>query len=316
MARPAPLVSSRLPLASAILVLAGVTACGGGGGSTGPSGGGGTPASTPVPTPTPAGTSVGPAGGTVTGLGGAATLIVPANALAAPVALTLDAATGTPLDPSAVTGSAVRVGPAATFSTAATLVIRYDPNLRPSGSDESELRVHVLGPDGWSLLPGGSVDVGARTASAPVSGAGSYAVRWPDPTGSCRSAESGQFDFWVGTWSFAATGSAPGTNDITKEAGGCLIQEHFRDTLGTLGRSVSFVSRSDGLWHQTYIDSVGGRLVLVGRFEDGQMRLYSSPTERFGWLPQGPDRIRYFGERTSDGGATWRVAFDSTYTRR
>ena len=107
-----------------------------------------------------------------------------------------------------------------------------------------------------------------------------------------------------------------GRNDITKEAGGCLIQEHFLDANNSAGRSVSFVSPLDGLWHQTYIDSRGGRLVLVGRFEDGQMRLYQTPTQRFGWLAQSPDRIRYFEERTTDGGATWTVSFDSAYTRR
>jgi len=309
MARPAPVRPVRFRIAVAGLCLAGAVGCGGGGGGTI----GVPPPSAP---PTPGGTTVGPAGGTVTGLNGAATLVIPANALSSNVSLTLTAATGVPLDPSAVTGSWVQLAPPATFAVPATLTLRYDPALRPSGSDESELRVHVQAGPAWQPVGSGSADVAAHTATAAIGAAGVFAVRWPDPTSPCTGAESRQFDFWLGSWNFTATGSAAGTNDITMEAAGCLVQEHFLDANRAQGRSVSFVSRLDGLWHQTYIDTGGLRQELVGRFEDGQMRLYQSATQRFSWLPQGPDRIRYYEERTSDGGATWAVRFDSAYTRR
>jgi hypothetical protein len=250
-------------------------------------------------------------------MNGAASLVVPPNALATTTSITLEAATGVPLDPSAVTGAAVRVGPAAVnFAAAATLVLRYDPALRPSGSDEGDLRIHVTGASGWQPLAAGQVDAGAHTASAPIGGGGTYGVRWPDPTVPCVSPTSEEFDFWLGSWNFNAGASAPGRDDISRESAGCLVQERFRDSNNTEGRSVSFVSALDGLWHQTYIDSRGGRQVLIGRFEDGQMRLYETATQRFNWLPQGSDRVRYFEEITSNGGATWSVRFDSTYSRR
>lgn len=303
----------RARVRAACLLLTLTPGCGGGSGS-GPSA---VPTATPTATPAaPAGTTIGPAGGTVTGLNGAATLVVPPGALSTSVVLTLTRAAGVPLDPSAVTGSWVQVGPATTFAVPATLTLGYDPALRPSGADESDLRVHALAGTGWEPLAGGTADVGARTATTTIGASGVFAVRWPDPAGSCTQPQTREFDFWLGSWSFTAAGSAAGTNDITKEAAGCLVQEHFFDSNRAQGRSVSFVSRLDGLWHQTYIDSAGMRQVLVGRFEDDRMRLYETPTQRFSWLPQGTDRVRYYGERTSDGGATWVVFFDSTYSRR
>lgn len=299
----------RAPLRAACLLLTLTPGCGGGSGS-GPSG---MPTATPAPA---AGTTIGPAGGTVTGLNGTAALVVPQGALSTSVVFTLTRATGVPLDPSAAAGSWVQVAPATPFAVPATLTLGYDPALRPSGSDESDLRVHALAGPTWQRLAGGTADVGAHTATTTIGASGVFAVRWPDPEASCTQPQTREFDFWLGSWSFTAAGSAAGTNDITKEAAGCLVQEHFLDANRTQGRSVSFVSRLDGLWHQTYIDSAGLRQVLVGRFEDDRMRLYETPTQRFSWQPLGSDRVRYYGERTSDGGSTWVVFFDSTYSRR
>lgn len=307
MARRSPASSSAVSLACAAGLLAGAIGCGGGGSSSAP-----TAPSAPAGTPISAS-----AGGTVLGLGGAASLVIPPGALSSNTAITLEAARGVALDPSVVTGSAVTFGPEVPFLAGqqAVLTLRYDPALMPSGIEETELSIHMLVGGSWRAVASRVFAV-ENEVNAPVPSTGTFSVRWLEPTTSCTSRESSQFDFWVGSWNFSAANSLPGTNDISKETNGCLIQERFRDTSGTQGRSVSFVSRVDGRWHQTYIDSRGGRLVLVGQFEDGQMRLYTSPTERFGWLPQGPDRIRYFQERTTDGGASWAVAFDSAYTRR
>ena len=106
------------------------------------------------------------------------------------------------------------------------------------------------------------------------------------------------------------------SNEITKEGGGCLIEEHFQDPTGVQGRSVSLLSRTDRRWHQTYIDSQGTRLVLIGGLDGKRMVLDQSPTGRSVWDPLDADTIRYFTERTSDGGQTWSLIFDSRYTRR
>lgn len=295
---------TRIPLLAAAM-LASLPPCGSAGGLAAPAG------------PIAGGAAITSAGGSVAGLGGAATLTVPAHAVAAAVTLTATEETTAPLDPAVVAGTAVRFAPAVTFAAAApaALTIRYDPARRPSGVAESDLRVHQLVDGAW-LPMGGSIDTSAHVARVLVTGTGAYAVRWPEPVAPCESREAAQFDFWVGHWSFSAPNAAPGTNDVTRESAGCLIQERFRDAHGTVGRSISLLSPLDGRWHQTYVDSVGGRLVLVGGFEDGRMRLYETVARRFSWLRETPDRVRYFEERTADGGATWTVPFDAVYARR
>jgi len=254
----------------------------------------------------------------VTSANGAARLEIPPNALASATAVTLRGATSVPLDPHAVQGAAFDVGPPGLpLSLPATLVLRYEARLGPSGVEETDLRLHGLGGGGqWAPVAGATTDAGAREARGSVSAAGTYGVVWSGPRVTCAGREDAQFDFWLGSWSYSAPGAFPGTNDITKEGGGCLVEEHFRDTSGSVGRSVSLFSRLDGQWHQTYIDSRGGRLVLVGRFDGVRMLLNETPARRFGWSVLDANTVRYYAEDTSDGGATWRVSFDSRYVRR
>jgi len=281
-----------------------------GGGSASPSG-----PSTPAPSPTPDAT-VGPAGGTVSAAGGAVRLVVPAGALSTSVGLTLRAATQVPLDPHAVGGAAYVIGPAGTtFAVPATLSIGFDGGRAPSGVETADLRVHLLAGDAWQALAG-AAEASAGQAAAPVAGAGTYGVRWLGPREPCASARDADFDFWLGSWNYRQSNGGTGTNDITREGGGCLIEEHFQDAAGGRGRSVSLFSRGDGKWHQTYIDSSGGRIVLVGSLDGGRMVMNTTPTERTTWDPLDANTIRYFTESTSDGGQTWRLTFDSRYTRR
>jgi hypothetical protein len=284
------------------------SACGGGGSPAGPS--------SPVPTPTPAPATIGPAGGTLTVATGAARLVVPAGALATEVALTLRPATPVPLDPHAVGGSAWTLAPAGTtFAVPATLTIPYDVRLGPSGVDESELRVHVLNGDEWQSVASATAPQ-AGEASATLTTSGTFGVSWRGPTGACSSAADHEFDFWLGEWNWTQGNLGGATNDITKEGGGCLIEEHYRDPQGVVGRSVSLFSRLDQRWHQTYIDSQGSRIVLVGRRDGDRMVLDESATQRSVWDPLDPDTIRFYSERTSNGGASWSFVFDGRYTRR
>ncbi len=217
-----------------------------------------------------------------------------------------------------VGGSAYEVGPPTSgFTTPATLTIRYQPSLRPSGTAPQELRVHRLAGSSWVSL-GGTNDAALAEASAPVAGGGVYAVRWTGPTPPCSLAQDGQFDFWLGAWNLTdvtlGRNNPAGTNDITRDATGCLIEEDYRSNVQ--GRSVSLFSRLDGRWHQTYIDSAGNRLVLVGNLEGDRMVLLASPLSRSWWQPLDDRAVRFVQEQSSDGGRTWTASFDSRYTRR
>ena len=172
---------SRRALTRACYVFAAATclACGGGGGGNGPSG--------PTPATPPPDAGIGPAGGTLSVANDAARLVVPAGALTTTVGLRLQISGNGPLDPHAVAQSTYELTPAGTaFSVPATLVIRYAPDGRTSGTDEADLRLHLLAGNIWQSL-GGTVDVGAHEATASISGAATFAVRWLGPRGGCSS---------------------------------------------------------------------------------------------------------------------------------
>jgi hypothetical protein len=203
-----------------------------------------------------------------------------------------------------------------TFAVPATLALRYDPALGPSGVAEAELRVHSLVGGAWVVAAGAATDIGAHEATAPLAAAGAYAVRWVGPQGPCSAGEDRQFDFWLGRWDYHQGNLPLASNEITQEGGGCVVEEHFQDPAGGRGRSVSLFSRADGRWHQTYIDSGGTRLVLVGGLSGRRMVLSQSAADRFTWDPLDADTVRYFGEHSADGGLSWTVTLDARYTRR
>ena len=290
----------------ALIVIPLAASCGGGSSPSAPG---------PVPTPAPTGgpsTTIGAEGGTLNSQDGDAVLVVPAGALASPTALALrPAVTGLGLDP-ALVGQAYALEPdGVRFAKLSELSITYDPDAAPVGASESELRVQRLEGASWHTPPG-SVDTGGRRAVASVDEAATYAVRWPDPARSCGSRADAEFDFWLGEWDYVAGGRVVGFNQISRDAGGCVVRENFN---GGQGRSVSFRG-ADGAWYQTYIDQNGLRMEMRGRLEGRRMVLYAAPDSRFVWDPVSGNRILYFVERTADGSAWSAAGGVNEYIRR
>ncbi len=90
------------------------------------------------------------------------------------------------------------------------------------------------------------------------------------------------------------------------------------------GRSLNAYDASNGRWHQTWVDSTGGLLLLDGGLVDGSMVLEgTAPGEagatperqRITWSPE-PDGVRQHWESSPDDGVTWTTAFDGRYRRR
>ncbi len=140
------------------------------------------------------------------------------------------------------------------------------------------------------------------------------------------------FDFWIGEWDvFGPLGKQAGVNRITRmfEAGdNGMLHEHWHGNGGVEGRSINAYDASRGCWHQSWMDSTGGVLLL-----DGGMRGDAMVLE--GWGPGGDDdlgrvdrqritwtrddegaEIRQLWETSADDGKTWMVAFDGRYQRR
>jgi hypothetical protein len=135
-----------------------------------------------------------------------------------------------------------------------------------------------------------------------------------------------QFDFWIGDWTVDKTdgGQFAGRNRIEPMLDGCALQETWVGANGYRGNSYSIYDAARGVWHQTWVDSEGGLLVLEGRFSDGKMVLEgpqkksdgSSVQNRVTWTPLAGGKLRQRWDATADGGKTWKPLFDGTYTKR
>jgi len=144
------------------------------------------------------------------------------------------------------------------------------------------------------------------------------------PARPCSAPVYRQFDFWVGAWDvIGANGKFAGTNRIELVDGGCALYESWSSGGGGYtGRSLNSVG-DDGRWRQTWVDSGGLRLELVGVLVDGKMVLEgetpaSAPgrpktKNRITWSPEAEGRVRQHWETSEDGGKTYTSAFDGMY---
>jgi len=125
------------------------------------------------------------------------------------------------------------------------------------------------------------------------------------------------FDFWLGEWEVHdQDGAHVGRSSITPLFGTGAVAEHWRGDGGVEGRSLSSWDPERGCWHQTWLDSSGGILLLDGGVEDGAMVLVgidADARQRITWSVDGPG-VRQLWETTRDDGASWSVAFDGRYT--
>lgn len=146
----------------------------------------------------------------------------------------------------------------------------------------------------------------------------------PKPA-SCSAPEYRQFDFWVGEWDvwtekIKAKGGQPARSSITLVEDGCVVQEIYTTSIGYSGRSLNYYDRSDGRWHQSWIDNGGSPILQVGGLQ-GESMVLDSPgpdgaSDRITWTPMKDGRVRQHWSRSTDGGKTWGTVFDGMYHPR
>ena len=135
----------------------------------------------------------------------------------------------------------------------------------------------------------------------------------------CSAPEHHQFDFWIGQWEvFLPNGNKAGENRIEAVEGGCALLEQWSGTRGPTGKSLNIYDGLRRVWHQTWVDSTGGLLVLEGQWLDGRMVLSSTahPIQRITWAPQPDGSVRQLWESSKDGGKNWSTAFDGKYVKK
>jgi hypothetical protein len=256
----------------------------------------------------------------VSAFGGAFALTVPPGALGADVALAVSRPAARPLDATA-TDAVYALEPAVTaFAVPATLTLAYDPETAPRGVPETALGLRRLNGSTWQPLTDGSVDEATHLATIEIETAGTFGVGRLPATTPCTSAESRQFDFWLGSWDVTPTRSPPGTraarSQITGEESGCAIFEDFTD-LTYHGVSISVFDPVTAKWHQTYVDTDGVRLILGGTLSSGAMRLVNDDnSQRVTWTEVSGSQVRQVGENSNNGGQTWTVGYDLNYRPR
>lgn len=94
------------------------------------------------------------------------------------------------------------------------------------------------------------------------------------PPPACTAPEHQQFDFWIGQWDVwgGADGKVLlGRNRIAREAGGCVLHEHWQGTRGISGMSLNAWDAQRRQWTQFWVGGDGLVLRLQGGLEAGAM---------------------------------------------
>ncbi|HMZ19782.1 MAG TPA: VCBS repeat-containing protein, partial [Blastocatellia bacterium] len=133
-----------------------------------------------------------------------------------------------------------------------------------------------------------------------------------------------QFDFWVGEWDVTVQDRKVADSSIQRTVGSCVIYENYEQAGGFQGKSFNFYDANLGKWRQTWVDATGTAADFSGEYKDGAMR-YEGESHRANGtkLKQrmtvynlGPNRVRQYGERSTDEGKTWAVTYDFLYIRK
>lgn len=144
------------------------------------------------------------------------------------------------------------------------------------------------------------------------------------PSTRCAVEPTHQFDFWLGDWDvFTPDGKLAGTNLVTAMYKGCVLHESWK-TPTMEGESFNRYDVARGVWHQTWVDSSGGILLLEGKFTDGVMTLSDATLpgkpdakkiNEVAWNKQADGSVRQHWRVSRDGGATWSTVFDGKYVK-
>lgn len=141
----------------------------------------------------------------------------------------------------------------------------------------------------------------------------------------CAAPEYRQFDFWAGDW------DAYDADDLSKPAArvrvdsildGCALREDYRGDNGLIGQSLNIYDAVRRVWHQSWVTNRGQLLVLEGELRDGRMTLRATEATAAGpvlwegvWIPQPDGAVRETAKTSSDGGKTWKPAFDMLFRK-
>lgn len=138
-----------------------------------------------------------------------------------------------------------------------------------------------------------------------------------------------QFDFWVGEWKVTSTQNKTPAGDSRIELilGNCVVLENWTSAgnIGYTGKSYNTYNASLKRWEQFWVDNSAGMIHFHGGLQDGVMDYWTDDIPQadgtvlrrhLQFFNQGPNQVRQFSQGSKDGGKTWYVEYDLTYTRK
>ena len=143
----------------------------------------------------------------------------------------------------------------------------------------------------------------------------------------CEDVEFRQFDFWLGDWDVSSTndGTPRGKSHISREMGGCVLWENWSSLASAyFGKSYNTYNVNLKRWEQYWVDNSAGTIFFHGGLVDGVMDYWTDDVPQpngdklrrhLQFFNLGPDKVRQFSQRSTDGGKTWNVEYDLTYSR-
>lgn len=148
----------------------------------------------------------------------------------------------------------------------------------------------------------------------------------PAPPSGCTSAESRQFDFWVGRWEVypvAKPDTKIADSLIEKLYDGCAVRENWMPLKGSGGGSLNAYVADKGQWRQTWLDGSGVFADFSGGWTGTAMVIEGTwpqpgkpeQTTRMTYTPQPDGSVRQTGETSDDHGKTWQASFDLLYRK-
>ncbi|MHB1191771.1 MAG: hypothetical protein ACYC6F_01895 [Longimicrobiales bacterium] len=225
-----------------------------------------------APEPDPPGT-VGTKGGAVSATGGAATVSIPAGALASNVQVTITPTSAPPADPNLVAGTSWTFGPSGTqFAAPVQMTLKYDESRIPDGLPESALHIAKNVGGTWQRIPGDiTVNPGAKTVTGSVMSFSDYTVM-ADPC-AARAISPGQTvsgSFRAGDCIYGAAGANPQYEDLfeiqvtqTTALFLTLTTDGPRPTVGVKEKTASIDDGVVYAFRSGAADATGSRLEVI-----------------------------------------------------
>lgn len=143
----------------------------------------------------------------------------------------------------------------------------------------------------------------------------------------CADEAHQEFSFWVGEWTVYKTGTdtIAGYSHIKNILGSCVIEENWKSTNSPYeGKSFNTYAPQDSTWNQVWVDNSGATYHFKGKYANQVMDMYGETSTKKGVLTfnmsftynEKEDTVRQVWKSSTDGGKSWRIAFDGTYKKK